>query len=90
MIVDTHAAMAQMFTLSYFSGAETSAAAVSALCAAVGDGDLGKPELFGSFLLLRYLWAPVVPRSRYPCNDHNVGGSHLWDWQLTFQTSYEP
>lgn len=45
--------MVQTFTLlSYFSEADTAASAISALCAAVKDDDLGKPE-FGSFLLSR-------------------------------------
>ena len=79
MIVDTHKDAAQTLTLSYFSEAETSAAAISTQCAAVRDADLGKPELFGSFFVVSYLRAPVVPRSRYPRNDHNVGGSRLWD-----------
>lgn len=80
--------MVLMFTLSYFSKAETSVVAVSALCGATRVDDLGKPDPFGSFFLFCYLWAPVVPRSRHPRNGHNVGGSRLWDWQLTFQSSW--
>lgn len=88
MIVFTCKDMVLMFTPSYFSKAETSAVAVSALCGATRVDDLGKPDLFRSFFLFCYLWAPVVPRSRHPRNDHNVGGSRLWDWQLTFQSSW--
>lgn len=87
MIVGTHPGMVLTFTLFHFSEAETSVAVTGTLCGAVRDNDLGKPELFGSFFLFFYL--PVGPR-RYPCYDHNVGGSRLWDGQLTFQTSYEP
>ena len=43
--------MAHTLTLCYSSEAETSAAAISTLCPAVSEADLGKPELFGSFLL---------------------------------------
>lgn len=75
--------------LSYFSKAETSAASVSILCAAVGDDDWGWPELSESFLLLRLLFMSTIC-SRFSRYDHNVGGSNLWDWQLTFHTSSEP
>lgn len=44
-----HADTAQTFTPSYFSEAETSAAAISVLCAAVRDDDFCKAETFGSF-----------------------------------------
>lgn len=88
MIAFTFKDMVLMFTLSYFSKTETSAVAISALCGATRVDDFSKPDLFGSFFLFCYLWAPVVLRSRHPRNDHNVGGSRLWDWQLTFQSSW--
>lgn len=47
----THRDTVQTLTLSYFSEVETSAAAISSLRAAVKAADLGKRELFGSFLL---------------------------------------
>lgn len=51
MEVIIEADVVQIFTLSYFSEAETSAAPVSTLCVVVRDDDLSRPELFGSFLL---------------------------------------
>lgn len=85
--------VAQRATMSYFSETETPKWLIIGLFSLWSEVTLQTDQsCLGLFFscCFSYLWVPVVPRSGHPYYDHSVGGSHLWDWQLTFHSSYEP